>query len=314
MSDRRVRPDGDRLAAVVGLAPFAPALLGAPINLEVIVGAAGPAVVQSVLLIGVVSGFSWWLGGRLGLEDRPRALPSAAVAICGVGAAIAAAGAVRARKEQLAYSASLVIVSARPSIFLPPPAATAPGLDPRVTGAWIGGDNRHHGGGDGGRHVGGRGVAAGRDDRQGHPERAARRGGGGADRLLRAGGRAPGLHDARRAAAAGPVPRVRARVPGHVDHRRGAPVGGAVGQGRDRGGERPAHVVPDPGVRRRRPGVPARCAAAGGVAPDRRVRRLRGGERGGRPRAGGRARAVPRPVPVPCAPTAGTGPRRWTRW
>ncbi|PSL56037.1 putative membrane protein YadS [Saccharothrix carnea] len=115
-------------------------LLGASINLAVIVGAAGPAIVQSVVLISVVFGFSWWLGGRLGLDDKLRALLSAAVAICGVSAAIAAAGAVQAKREQLAYSASLVIVFALPSIFLLPLAATALGLDPRVTGAWIGGN------------------------------------------------------------------------------------------------------------------------------------------------------------------------------
>ncbi|RKT56225.1 YeiH family protein [Saccharothrix australiensis] len=115
-------------------------LLGASINLKVIVSAAGPAVVQSVVLIGVVFGFSWWLGGRFGLDDRLRALLSAAVAICGVSAAIAAAGAVQAKREQLAYSAALVIAFALPSIFVLPVAATALGLDARTTGAWLGGN------------------------------------------------------------------------------------------------------------------------------------------------------------------------------
>ncbi|MBW4721269.1 YeiH family protein [Saccharothrix obliqua] len=115
-------------------------LLGASINLGVIVSAAGPAVVQSVVLISLVFGFSWWLGGRLGLDDKLRALLSAAVAICGVSAAIAAAGAVQAKREQLAYSASLVIAFALPSIFVLPVAATALGLDARVTGAWLGGN------------------------------------------------------------------------------------------------------------------------------------------------------------------------------
>ncbi|MCO1580765.1 YeiH family protein [Crossiella sp. SN42] len=115
-------------------------LLGASINLAVIVRAAGPAIVQSLLLITIVFGFSWWLGGRLGLEDKLRALLSSAVAICGVSAAIAAAGAVQAKKEQLAYSASLVIVFALPSIFVLPWAAAALGLPDEVAGAWIGGN------------------------------------------------------------------------------------------------------------------------------------------------------------------------------
>ncbi|MEU5696609.1 putative sulfate exporter family transporter [Actinosynnema sp. NPDC020468] len=115
-------------------------LLGASINLKVIADAAGPAIIQSVILISLVFGFSWWLGGKLGLDDKLRALLSAAVAICGVSAAIAAAGAVQARREQLAYSASLVIVFALPSIFVLPLLASWWGLDPKVAGAWIGGN------------------------------------------------------------------------------------------------------------------------------------------------------------------------------
>ncbi|WP_405147491.1 YeiH family protein [Sphaerisporangium sp. NBC_01403] len=115
-------------------------LLGASINLKVIVTAAGPAIVQGIVLITTVFLFTWWLGGRFGLDDKLRALLSAAVSICGVSAAIAAAGAVQAKKEQLAYSASLVIAFALPSIFILPAAASALGLSPEVAGAWIGGN------------------------------------------------------------------------------------------------------------------------------------------------------------------------------
>jgi hypothetical protein len=88
----------------------------------------------------VVFGFTWWLGGRLGLDDKLRALLSSAVSICGVSAAIAAAGAVQAKKEQLAYTASMVILFALPSIFLLPLAASALGLEQAVAGAWVGGN------------------------------------------------------------------------------------------------------------------------------------------------------------------------------
>jgi uncharacterized membrane protein YadS len=115
-------------------------LLGASINLATIVSAAGPAIIQSVVLITAVFGFTWWLGGRLGLDDKLRALLSSAVSICGVSAAIAAAGAVQARKEQLAYTASLVILFALPSIFILPLLADALGLSDAVAGAWIGGN------------------------------------------------------------------------------------------------------------------------------------------------------------------------------
>ncbi len=115
-------------------------LLGASINLKVLVTAAGPAIIQALLLITTVFGFTWWLGGRLGLDDKLRALLSSAVSICGVSAAIAAAGAVQAKREQLAYAASLVIAFALPSIFLLPWLADLLDLSDAVAGAWIGGN------------------------------------------------------------------------------------------------------------------------------------------------------------------------------
>ena len=115
-------------------------LLGASINIAVIVRAAGPAIVQALVLISVVFGFTWWLGGRLGLDDKLRALLASAVSICGVSAAIAAAGAVQAKREQLAYTASLVVLFALPSIFLLPALVDAFGLGPAVGGAWVGGN------------------------------------------------------------------------------------------------------------------------------------------------------------------------------
>jgi uncharacterized integral membrane protein (TIGR00698 family) len=115
-------------------------LLGASINLAVIARAAGPAIAQAVILISTVFLVSWWVSGRLGLDPKLRALLSAAVSICGVSAAIAAAGAVSARREQLAYVASLVIIFALPSIFIQPWLAAQLGLTQAVAGAWIGGN------------------------------------------------------------------------------------------------------------------------------------------------------------------------------
>jgi uncharacterized integral membrane protein (TIGR00698 family) len=115
-------------------------LLGASINLAVIARAAGPAILQSVILITSVFLISWWVGGLLGIDLKVRALLSAAVSICGVSAAIAAAGAVSARREQLAYVTSLVIIFALPSIFIQPWLAQQLQLSPVVAGAWIGGN------------------------------------------------------------------------------------------------------------------------------------------------------------------------------
>lgn len=115
-------------------------LLGATINFAIFVRAFGPAVVQAILLIAAVFAFTWWFAGRLGLDDRLRALLASSLSICGVSAAVAAAGAVQAKKEQLAFTATLVIVFAVPSIFLLPWLANLMGLPDAVTGAWIGGN------------------------------------------------------------------------------------------------------------------------------------------------------------------------------
>lgn len=115
-------------------------LLGASINLKILATAAGPAILQALLLITAVFGFTWWFGGVLGIDDRLRALLASAVSICGVSAAIAAAGAVQAKKEQLAYAASMVVIFALPSIFLLPWLADVFGLSDAVAGAWIGGN------------------------------------------------------------------------------------------------------------------------------------------------------------------------------
>jgi uncharacterized membrane protein YadS len=115
-------------------------LLGASINLNVLLKAAGPAIAQSLVLVTTVFLATWYLAGLLGLDMRLRAILAAAVSICGVSAAIAAAGAVRAGKEQLAYVVSLVILFALPSIFIEPWLASQLGLSQAVAGAWIGGN------------------------------------------------------------------------------------------------------------------------------------------------------------------------------
>lgn len=115
-------------------------LLGASINLGVIARAAVPSIVQSVVLISTIFLVTWYLAGLLSIDLKLRALLAAAVSICGVSAAIAAAGAVAAKKEQLAYVASLVILFALPSIFIQPWLAAQLGLSVSVAGAWIGGN------------------------------------------------------------------------------------------------------------------------------------------------------------------------------
>lgn len=115
-------------------------LLGASVHLHLIARAGVRGALQALLLVTAVFFFTWWLGGRLRVGERLRALLASSVAVCGVSAAIAAAGAVRASKEQIAYTATLVVLFALPSIFVLPWLAGIWQLTPAVAGAWIGGN------------------------------------------------------------------------------------------------------------------------------------------------------------------------------
>lgn len=115
-------------------------LLGAGVNFTQVVSVGAKGVVQAVIMVTAVFLFTWWLGGVFQLDTRLRAVMSTAISICGVSAAIAAAGAVLARKEHLAYVTTLVILTALPLMILMPYAALALGLSPEWAGAWFGGN------------------------------------------------------------------------------------------------------------------------------------------------------------------------------
>lgn len=115
-------------------------LMGATINFSDILKFGSRGLVQAVVVVTAVFFLTWYLSGWFGLDAKLRALMAASVSICGVSAAIAAAGAVLAKKEHLTYVATLVIVFALPLMLLQPYAAKAMGLSPDVAGAWIGGN------------------------------------------------------------------------------------------------------------------------------------------------------------------------------
>jgi len=115
-------------------------LLGAGISFKVIVTAAAGAIIQGVIMVASVYMFSWWLGGKFGLPDTLRAVMSTAVSICGVSAAIAAAGSVLAKKEEITYVTALVIVTALPLMVIAPLIAGAMNMPEPVAGAWFGGN------------------------------------------------------------------------------------------------------------------------------------------------------------------------------
>ncbi|GAB4545716.1 MAG: putative sulfate exporter family transporter [Anaerolineae bacterium] len=115
-------------------------MLGAAISFKVIVTAAAGALVQGVIMVTSVYFFCWWLSGKFGLPDTLRAVMSTAISICGVSAAIAAAGSVLAKKEEITYITALVIVTALPLMVIAPLIAGVIGLSEPVAGAWFGGN------------------------------------------------------------------------------------------------------------------------------------------------------------------------------
>lgn len=115
-------------------------LMGAGINLSLLVTAAGGAILQALVMIVSVFFFTYWLAGKFGMDDKLRAVMATALSVCGVSAAIAAAGAVIAKKEQVTYVATLVILVALPMMVITPLVAGAMHMPEAVAGAWFGGN------------------------------------------------------------------------------------------------------------------------------------------------------------------------------
>jgi len=115
-------------------------LLGARVSLGEIMSKGLGGLAQAVIMVCAVFFFTWWLAGKFKLAATLKAVMATAVSICGVSAAIAAAGAVLAKKEEVTYVTALVIITALPMMVLMPWIAQAIGLSPTVAGAWFGGN------------------------------------------------------------------------------------------------------------------------------------------------------------------------------
>ncbi len=115
-------------------------LMAAGLNINVIMKQGAGGLLQALVLVTSVFFFTWWLATRFKLPPQLTAVMACAVSICGVSAAIAAAGAVLAKKKEVTYVTALVIVTALPLMVLMPWIARAIGLSETVAGAWFGGN------------------------------------------------------------------------------------------------------------------------------------------------------------------------------
>jgi uncharacterized integral membrane protein (TIGR00698 family) len=113
-------------------------LLGASLPLTLLAWAGPVAIVQAAIVSLVTFGTIYFVAVRLGLDRRLAATLGTGGAVCGVSGAIAAGGAVGARKEQVSVAISLVVLWAIITIFLLPLMARSLQLPTGVAGAWIG--------------------------------------------------------------------------------------------------------------------------------------------------------------------------------
>jgi uncharacterized membrane protein YadS len=113
-------------------------LLGATLPFTLLVWA-GPVAVGQATIVSLVTFFVIFLAARaLGLDKRFAAVLGVGGAVCGVSAAIAVAGAVRAKREQASVAITLVVVWAIVMVFALPFVSRALGLPTGIAGAWIG--------------------------------------------------------------------------------------------------------------------------------------------------------------------------------
>ncbi len=113
-------------------------LLGATLPFTLIIWAGPVAILQASIVSIITFLVIYFVGKKLGLDRRLAAVLGAGGAVCGVSAAIAVAGAVRAKKEHPPIAISLVVFWAIIMIFALPLVSRALHLPAGVGGAWIG--------------------------------------------------------------------------------------------------------------------------------------------------------------------------------
>ena len=114
-------------------------ILGTSILFTDIVQAGIPGILQAVIVVSVVWFFSMWLSRLLKVDDEFGVILASAVSICGVSAAIVAAGAIKGDKKKLSYVTSLVLLVAIPMLIIMPYVIRKFHVPEVVAGAWLGG-------------------------------------------------------------------------------------------------------------------------------------------------------------------------------
>jgi len=114
-------------------------VLGSGILFGEIVQAGFYGLAQGIAVVLAVWYFTWWLAKRMKIDDDFAAVLSSAVSICGVSAAIATGGAIKADSKKISYVTSIVLLCAIPMMIFQPIIAKWAGMSDIVAGAWLGG-------------------------------------------------------------------------------------------------------------------------------------------------------------------------------
>lgn len=114
-------------------------ILGSSVLFTDILKAGLPGLLQAVLVVAVVWAVAIWLSRRFNVDDEFAVILASAVSICGVSAAIVAAGAIGGDKKKLSYVTTLVLLVAIPMLLLQPLAVRYFAIPDAVAGAWLGG-------------------------------------------------------------------------------------------------------------------------------------------------------------------------------
>ena len=114
-------------------------ILGTSILSGDIAKAGLPGILQAVVVVSAVWFFSLWLGRKLKVDDEFGVILASAVSICGVSAAIVAAGAINGDKKKLSYVTTLVLLVAIPMLIIQPWLIKLIHVPEVVGGAWLGG-------------------------------------------------------------------------------------------------------------------------------------------------------------------------------
>jgi uncharacterized integral membrane protein (TIGR00698 family) len=114
-------------------------LLGATLPFMLVIWAGPIAFLQATIISVVTCLTIYFVANKLfGLDKRFGAVLGVGAAICGVSAAIAVGGAVKAKKEDISITITLVTIWAIVMIFFIPSFSRMLNLHPATVGAWVG--------------------------------------------------------------------------------------------------------------------------------------------------------------------------------